>query len=286
MTSERTQIFLSAAERAAGTVVEVEHGDEPVLVEVPAGTKKGAVLRVKRGDRVLEVEVAELEWGLDGGARLDLAPRQGSVQAERRFWERATEEIVESHRSKHEFAGSVYVEQRGDALVLTGLHRNAVGDPGRVQLDPAWGSLLWHTRPAVLSATTAFSDLDAELAKKSGRPVVTLCHTALSPSAAAALVFPVGVRTLMLAAGLKGLLAIDQKRKGSPMLLGRAVAARVIYPDGGVAPVEHAGASLPREVFDRAAFAVDKTLGKAEGRARRFLRDVIETTLTGKPPGA
>jgi hypothetical protein len=284
MATRRTQIFLGAAERAAGKVVEVDDGGETVVVEVPAGTRQGALLKVKRGSDLLEVEVCELEWGLDGGARLDLAPRRGAVQAERRFWERAGEEIVESHRSKHEFAGSVYVEKRGQDLHLTGLHRHAVGDPGRVRLDPGWGSLLWHTRPAMLSATTAFSEADAELARQAGRPVVTLSHTALSPSAAAALVFPVGVRTLMLAAGLKGLLALDQKRRGAPLLLGRAVVARIVYPDASVAPVEHAGASLPREVFDRAAFAVDRTLGQAEGKARRFLRDVVATTLTGKPP--
>ena len=286
MSEPRKQIYLSAAERAAGTVVEIDDGEARVLVEVPAGARVGSVVRVRRGARTLAVEVCDRAWGLDGSARLDLAPRKGKLRGERAFWERAEEELVESRRADLEFAGAVYAEQRDDVLVLSGLHRRAVGAPGTVALDPSWGSLLWHTRPGLLSSLSAFSDADAKAARRVDRPLITVSHTALSPSMAANVLFPVGARSLMLVAGLRGLLALDRRRKGTPMLLGRALAARVVYPGGEVALVEHLNASLPRELFDRTAFAVDQRLGKAESRARRVLREVYEAAVLGRPPGA
>ena len=90
----------------------------------------------------------------------------------------------------------------------------------------------------------------------------------------------------MLAAGLKGLLTLDEKQRGSPLLLNRAVMARVVYPDGAVHMVEHVGASLPREVFERASFALDRRLGDVERSARRTLRDLVDVAFFGKPPRA
>ena len=198
---------------------------------------------------------------------------------------RALEDTAVYRMTIHELMESAGGDDLPAALVLTGLNRRAVGEPGKLTVDPTWGSLLWHTRPGMMSAVAAFSDRDRKLARQLGRPLITISHTALSPTAAASLVFPVGVRTLMLAAGLKGLLALDRKRKGTPLLLGRAAAARVVYPGGAVEAVEHAGATLPREVFDRAAFNVDQALGQVERKARRFLKDVVNTAITGRPPG-
>jgi len=284
VTTERKQVYLSSAERAAGTVVEVDDGEQSVLVEIPAGARTGSTVKVRRGERTLEVEVLDRQWGLDGSARLDLAPARGQLAGDGAFWERAHEELVESRRTDREFAGAVYAERRGKDLVLVGLHRRAVGEPGQLTLDPAWGSVLWHTRPGLLSSAAAFSKADAAMARVAGRPLVTISHTALSPAMAANLLFPIGARSLMLVAGLRGLLALDRRRKGSPMLLGRALAARVIYPNGEVAPIDHLGASLPREIFDRTAFAVDQRIGRVESTARRILRDVYETAVLGRPP--
>ncbi|MBN2359061.1 MAG: hypothetical protein JXR83_06380 [Deltaproteobacteria bacterium] len=277
-------INLTAAERAAGGVIEIEVDGEPLLCEYPAGVRVGALLRLRRGSRSVLVEVRDRQWGLDGGTRRDLAPRGGAVVAERSFWERAVEELVESRRVDREFAGAVYAEQRGDRLVLTGLHRSAVGGPGGISYDSSWGSLLWHTSSGIISSTRAFGETDALIARHTERPLITLSHTVLSPAVAANFIFPVGARTLMLVAGLQGLLALDRRTRRSPLLLGRAVAARIVYPDGSVALVGHASANLARELFDRAAFAVDRTLGQAQARAQKKLRELVEQSVFGRPP--
>lgn len=285
MTALRKQIYLSDAERGRGVVVEVDDGEGTVMVEVPAGSRVGAEIKVRGKSGKMVVEVCERAWGIDGGARRDLAPTAGAAAGDQAFWQRAVEELVEAKRSKREFAGSVYTEKRGDTLVLTGLHRCAVGPIGGVLLDPSWGSLLWHTNHGLLSAVSAFSDADTKSARQANRPLVTICTSALSPAMAANVLFPMGMRPLMVAGAIKGLLALDTRRKGKPLMLGRAVASRIVYPNGLVAPVEHWDASLPRDVYDRAAFAVDKTLGKAESKARRFLKNVYKAAVSGRPPG-
>lgn len=279
-------MFLSAAEREAGTVVHVEHSGRDLKVRVPPGVEIGTLVRVRHGDSRVVVEICDRPWGVDGNARLDLAPSAGPLLAAESFWSRAVEELVESRRAGCEFGGAVYAEQAGSCLVLTGLNRRQVGGDGPVHLDRSWGSLLWHTSTGVLAGGSPFDEEDARLARQLERPLITIVQSTLSPALAANLLFPWGVRPLMLASGIKGMLALDRWRKGPPWLLGRAVAARVVYPAGEVQAVTRVGASLPREVYDRAAFAVDRSVGKARTRARRFLNEVMEMAATGKPPGA
>jgi len=277
-------INLTAAERAAGGVVEIEVDGTPLQCEYPAGVRVGTALRLRRGSITVSVKVRDRPWGLDGSARRDLAPRSGQVVAERTFWERAIEELVEARRTDREFAGAVYTEQRGDQLVLTGLHRCAVGSAGSIPYDSSWGALLWHTSSGLITSATPFSEADALIARHTERPLIALCHTMLSPAVAANFIFPIGARTLVLLAGIQGLLAIDRKTRRSPLLLGRAVAARIVYPDGGVALVEHANANLVRELFDRAAFAVDRALGQVQARAQKKLRALVDEAMSNWPP--
>lgn len=282
--ARRQQIFLSAAEREAGALVELAVDEQTVLVEVPAGTQLGAILRVRHQDKLLRVTVRERAWGIDGEASLEIAPRAGSLSGDDSFWQRAEEELVESYRSDKTLAGAVYVERHESVMILSGLTRRAVSDTKAFSLDSNWGAVLWTARPGLMANLSAFSQDYAAQARRLGRPIIHIGHTVLSPKSAATLMFPVGVRSLAVFAGLQGLLAIDQHRRGQTMLLGRALAARIVYPNGQIHPIGHSGASLPRELFDQAAFRADKSLGQVTKKASKFLQDFVQGAMAGQGP--
>lgn len=286
MTDEIRRIYLSAAERAAGVVLEIETREGSSPLEVPAGTPVGARLAVRDGADRLTVEICERSWGLDGEPQRWLSLRGGEVIGDQSFWGRAAEELVESRRAGVELWGSVYAEQREGKVVVTGLHRCAVGHREEISPDPQWGALLWHTPAGLLSSIAAFSDEDARLAKAIDRPLLAISHTTLSPATVAQIAFPVGARSLAAVVGLRSLLALDRRRRGSPLLLGRALAARVVYPSGEVAPVVHAPSLLPRELFDRAGFELDRRLGLARGAAAQRLRQVYDVLVQNARPRA
>ncbi len=279
--SHQHVIYLSAAEREAGTFVELHIDDDKVLVEVPAGAQAGSQLKVRHGQQLLRVRIQDRQWGVAGDTSLNQAPRDGELSGDAAFWQRAEEELVESYRSDKSLAGAVYVERHDEVMVLSGLTRRAVAAHQDLRLDATWGALLWVASPGVMAGLNAFSEQQKKEAKRLGRPIVHIGHSALSPKSAATLVFPVGMRSLALFAGLNGLLAIDERRRGETMLLGRALAARIIYPSGRVFAVGHSGASLPRELYDMAAFRVDQKLGHAKKRASRAFKDFIRTAVQG-----
>lgn len=275
------KVYLSAAEREAGVFVELSIDDETLLVEVPARTPEGAVLKVKKGEHMLRVKVCERDWGIDGEVSLQHAPRNGEMSGDGTFWQRAQQELVESYRSDKTLAGAVYIERRDDIMVLTGLTRRAVVSHNDLHLDPSWGALLWTARPGFIASLGAFSEEQKLQAKRLGCPIIHIRHSALSPKSAASLVFPVGVRSLALFAGLNGLLAIDKRKRGKAMLLGRALSARIVYPNGQIFPIGHSGASLPRDLYDQAAFRVDQSLGQAKKRADQLIQDFVRNAAQG-----
>lgn len=274
-------VYLSAAEREAGALVELSVGDETLLVEVPARTTEGTVLKIRKGEQLLRVTVCERDWGIDGEVSLQHAPRSGEITGDNTFWQRAEEELVESYRSEKTLAGAVYVERRDNVMVLTGLTRRAVVSHQDLHLDPAWGALLWTAQAGIMASLGAFSKEQRLQAKRLGCPIIHIRHSALSPKSAASLMFPIGMRSLAVFAGLNGLLAIDKRKRGQTMLLGRALAARIVYPNGQVFPIGHSGASLPRELYDQAAFRLDQRLGQAKNRAGQLVQDFVHNAVQG-----
>lgn len=213
-------------------------------------------------------------------ASLALAPRGDAVLfGSQSFFRRAADELWVSTQHGLELSGAVYTRSVGGRPLLVGLTRKASGLPGRVVVDPTWGALLWHTHPGLRGSLAAFSAEDVACAKQSGKPLLVIGFGGLSPDVLSTLSLPLGLRGVLVAGGIKGILALEKLGHLRMGLLRLGVAARVCYPSGRIQPILRAGASPWRHAFDEMSFSVDRTMGAFERNgqaiAKRWLRRVL-----------
>ena len=81
--------------------------------------------------------------------------------------------------------------------MLVGLTRQMTGEPGRVPVDPTWGSVLWHTHPGLRGSLAAFSIEDLEVARRADKPLLVIGFGGLSPEVISTLALPFGLRAFL-----------------------------------------------------------------------------------------
>jgi hypothetical protein len=181
-----------------------------------------------------------------------------------RFFERAAEELLASTEHGIELAGAVYTREVEGQVALVGLKRCASGAPGRVPVDPSWGRILWHTHPGLKGSLAAFSQEDLIAARESKRPLLVIGFGGLSPEVVTTLTLPLGLKAMVLSAGIKGLMALEKEGRLRARLLKMGVAARVCYPSGRIQPVYHMSRSPMGRAVEEMSFAIDKGVGTME----------------------
>lgn len=255
-----------------------------------------------RADDIIDAEVQDVrtptspdvpEARAQAHARLDalqadsttaLVPKKEiHLVGSRAFFERAAEELRVSTEHGLELGGVAFARERQGRTVLVGLKREVTGRPGRVGLDPEWGSILWHTHPGLRGSLAAFSNEDVEVARRAGKPLLVIGFGGLSPEVLTTLALPFGVRAFVAAAGLKGLMALERRGVMPQRLLRVGVAARVCWPSGVIQPVLRARATPLQAALDEMSFAVDRGVGVVERGGQQALRDIL-AVLTGRPP--
>jgi hypothetical protein len=198
------------------------------------------------------------------------------------FFRRAAEELVTSTRTDRELAGACFLRERRGRLTLVGLKREMAGQPGRVGVDPSWGSVLWHTHPGLKGSLAAFSLEDLEVAKQAGKPLLVVGFVGISLDVLSTLALPFGWRSALAAAGIKGLLSLEKSGRLPTRLLEVGVGARVCWPSGLIRPVLRRGAPPWRQAVDEMSFVVDRGVGAVERTGQRALREVL--SLFVDPP--
>lgn len=213
-------------------------------------------------------------------ARLDVAvvgerPLFGS----KAFFARAAEELFESTAHGLELAGAVLTrggrKVAGDHAQLVGLSRRNCGQPGRVAIDPAWGALLWHTHPGLRGSLAAFSSEDLDAAKQARRPLLVIGFGGLSPDVVTTLTLPIGLKGLLLSAGIKGLMTLEKSGALQRRLLALGVAARVCYPSGRIQPVLRSSSTPLQAALDDMSFAIDRGVGAVERAGQRAFKELV-----------
>ncbi|MBM4281612.1 MAG: hypothetical protein FJ137_12920 [Deltaproteobacteria bacterium] len=198
------------------------------------------------------------------------------------FFRRAAEELVTSTRTGRELAGACYLRERRGRVTLVGLKRELAGQPGRVGVDPSWGSVLWHTHPGLKGSLAAFSLEDLDVAKQAGKPLLVVGFVGISLDVLSTLALPFGWRSALAAAGIKGLLSLEKSGRLPTRLLELGVGARVCWPSGLIRPVLRRGASPLQKAVDEMGFVVDRGVGAVERTGQRALRAVL--SLFVDPP--
>lgn len=253
--SARDQPILEAA-------LEAEHTDAPAS-EAPAPP-----------------EVAEARRTAVARASLSLTLRgERPLFGSQSFFRRAADELFVSTSHGLELAGALYARQTHGRTLLVGLTRKASGLPGRVTVDPSWGSLLWHTHPGLRGSLAAFSNEDVECAKKARKPLLVIGFGGLSPDVLSTLSLPLGLKALLLSAGIKGVLSLEKLGHLRLGLLRLGVAARVCYPSGRIQPVLRAGAAPWRHALDEVSFSIDRTVGAIERTGQAAIKRAVERAL-------
>ena len=156
------------------------------------------------------------------------------------------------------------------------------GLPGRVGVDPAWGSVLWHTHPGLKGSLAAFSLEDLEVAKQSGKPLLVIGFVGFSLDVLSTLALPFGWRAALASAGVKGLLALEKSGRLPPRLLELGVGARVCWPSGAIRPVIRRGAPAWQQAVDEMNFVVDRGVGAVERTGQRAIREVASLFVDPK----
>lgn len=194
------------------------------------------------------------------------------------FFRRAADELFVSTTHGLELAGAVYARPAAGRTLLLGLTRKSTGRPGLVAVQPGWGSLLWHTHPGLRGSLAAFSSQDVECARQAQKPLLVIGFGGLSPDVISTLTLPLGIRGLLLSAGIKGVLAMEKLGHLRLGILRLGVAARVCYPTGKIQPVLRAGAPPWRQAFEEMSFSIDKTVGLVERSGQDAVRKIIKRT--------
>jgi hypothetical protein len=202
--------------------------------------------------------------------------RESALFGSKQFFARAAEELQLSTELGKELAGAAFARKRGGRTVLVGLTRKVAGSPGRVPIDPSWGGILWHTHPGLRGSLAAFSIEDLDVAQKSQKPLLVIGFGGLSPEVLSTLALPFGVRSLVVSAGLKGVMMLEKKGVLPKNLLRLGVAARVCWPSGIIQPVLRAGATPLQAALDEMSFAVDRGVGALERAGQQGFRDTLK----------
>jgi hypothetical protein len=222
------------------------------------------------------------QTALSPRASLGIAVRgERALYGDAAFFARAADELFTSTQLGLELAGAVYARTVAERTLCVGLSRQITGSPGRVAIDPQWGSLLWHTHPGLRGSLAAFSNEDLDVAKQTGKPLLVIGFGGLSPDVVTTLTLPMGVRGFLLSSGLKGILSLEKHGHLQRRLLALGVAARVCYPSGVIQPVLRQHATPFMAALDDVSSTVDRGMGAVERAGQRALRKVI-TTLRGK----
>lgn len=217
-------------------------------------------------------------------ARLDVAPRgEPPLFGSKAFFARAAEELFESTSAGLELAGAVLARPGEGRTTLVGLSRRGCGQPGRVAIDPSWGAMLWHTHPGLRGSLAAFSNEDLEAAKLANRPLLVVGFGGLSPDVVTTLTLPIGVKGLLLSAGIKGLMTLEKSGALQRRLLALGVAARVCYPSGRIQPVLRARATPLQAALDDMSFAIDRGVGAVERAGQKAIKDLVAALLPKRP---
>lgn len=208
--------------------------------------------------------------------------RDRPLWGSRGFFRRAAEELVVSTKMTRELAGGAFVKERAGRLVLVGLRREMSGQPGRVGIDPTWGSVLWHTHPGLRGSLAAFSIDDLEVARQSGKPLLVIGFVGFSLDVLSTLAMPFGLKAALASGGIKGLLALEKSGRLSTKLLQYGIGARVCWPSGVIQPVRRRSAPPWQQAADEMSFAFDKGVGVVERGGQRVLREVMSRLV--EPP--
>ena len=194
----------------------------------------------------------------------------------KRFFRLAAKQLMVSTQHGLELAGACYADSFLDRTLLVGLSRKSSGRPGRVAINPRWGSILWHTHPGLKGSLAAFSAEDLEAAKKGKKPLLVIGYGGLSPDVLSTIGLPLGLRGMLLAGGVKALLSLEKRGRLRGRLLSLGVAARVCYPNGKIRPVLHNQAGPLRHAYEDVAFLIDQAVGGVERRGQTAIKRVVQ----------
>jgi hypothetical protein len=230
----------------------------------------------------------EKERGLDADAQrearktavarssLALVPRgDRPLYGNAAFFRDAADQLGVSTSHGLELAGAVYTRETEAGLVLLGLKRCASGAPGRVAVNPEWGEILWHTHPGLKGSLAAFSNEDLEAAKMAKKPLLVVGFGGLSPDVLSTLTLPLGMRSFLVSAGIKGLLSLEKTGRLQKRLLRLGVGVRVCYPSGRIQPVLRTQATPLQHAFDDMSFFIDRGIGVVERRGQAAIKGLL-----------
>jgi len=213
-------------------------------------------------------------------ASLSLAPLgEHALYGSRAFFEAAAEQLAVSTEHGLELAGAVYARRSGDRTLLLGMKRCASGAPGRVGIDPRWGSILWHTHPGLRGSLAAFSNEDLEAAKQCDKPLLVIGFGGLSPDVITTLTLPLGWQSLLISGGIKGVMALEKRGRLRRRLLAMGVAARVCYPSGRIQPVIKSRAQPWQHAYDDVSFLLDRGIGAIERKGQAAIGRVLKAVV-------
>ena len=201
--------------------------------------------------------------------------RERALYGSKAFFRRAAEELVTSTKTGRELAGVCFVKEKNHRIVLCGLKREMSGQPGRVAVDPSWGSVLWHTHPGLKGSLAAFSNEDLDVARQAQKPLLVIGFVGFSLDVVSTLAVPFGLKAVLASAGIKGLLALEKTGKIPTRLLEKGVGARVCWPSGAIQPVLRAGAAPWQAAVDDMSFLLDRGVGAVERTGQRALKEVL-----------
>ena len=231
-----------------------------------------------------EDQIEAKRAALQPDASTALVPRNESpIYGSQAFFDRAAEELLSSTQHALELAGAAFARQKDGRTLLVGLKRETTGAPGRVAIDPEWGTILWHTHPGLRGSLAAFSNEDLDVAKRAHKPLLVIGFGGLSPDVLSTLTLPFGLRAFVASAGFKGLLALEKRGVLRDRLLKVGVAARVCWPSGHIQPILRANATPLQAALDEMSFTLDRGVGAIERVGQQALRDML-ALLTGQPP--
>jgi hypothetical protein len=237
-------------------------------------------------DLPIEEAEATFEGVPDAAAAKSTALQRGSLAiapagepplyGTRLFFERAAEQLLVSTTHGLELAGACYADHFLDRTILVGLARKGSGRPGRIAINPAWGSILWHTHPGLKGSLAAFSNEDLAAAAQAKKPLLVIGFGGLSPDVISTMALPLGLKGMLIGGGVKALLSLEKSGKLRDRLLRLGVAARVCYPSGTIRPVLRNHASPLRHAYEDVSFMIDQAVGTVERKGQAAIKRVIE----------
>jgi len=201
--------------------------------------------------------------------------REPTLWGSKSFFRRAAEELVESTKSGRELAGACYLREKNGKVVLAGMKREVSGLPGRVPIDPDWGTALWHTHPGLRGSLAAFSIEDLDVARQANKPLLVVGFVGFSLDVLSTLALPFGLKAALASGGVKALLALAKSDKLPTKLLELGVGARVCWPSGAIRPVLRQGAAPWQAALDEMSFTFDSGVGVVERAGQRAIRGVL-----------